>query len=168
MNAPVLVKAARSVDELHQFFADLCDNRAELHAGGILTLHEAVDELQAFASLSGLVEAISQQSVQETMAFASDVGMSDVGEYESCVRAENLVKQWELSDSRDRWRWTGEPRPAPQPNPTPRRAPYAPPQSTVEAFFFLARQEAHCLARWLAAHPTDAPALYKIWKGSRC
>jgi hypothetical protein len=169
MNAPVTVKAARSVDELHQFFAQLCEHRAELHAEGILTLHEAVDELQAFATLSGLVEAISQQSVQETMAFDGDVGMVDACEYEIHLRTANLVQQWELADPRDRWRWTGEPRPIAQPEQPARREPYPPPQATIDAFFFLARQQdADCLARWLAARPTDAPALYKIWKSSRC
>ena len=51
-------------------FRARCEARAWLVAEGELTLHEAVDELQASAVASGIVEAIDQDQVQRIMAVA--------------------------------------------------------------------------------------------------
>jgi hypothetical protein len=51
-------------------FRARAEARAMLHAFGEMTLHEAVDELQAAAETSGLVAEIGQDSVQQIMAEA--------------------------------------------------------------------------------------------------
>jgi hypothetical protein len=76
------------------------------------------------------------------------------------LRAADLVAQWERDDPRDNWKHTGEHPPRRQP-PAPSPA-YRTPQATVDAFKFVARQgDADTLAKWLADHPLDAPALLK-------
>jgi hypothetical protein len=178
MNALITIKAARSVDELHQFFAELCDHRAGLHADGILTLLETVDELQAVAEHSGLIDAIGQDAVQDLMGEAiaaaslvpelDEPDLADDLEIEIALRAADQVRAWEIADPRDRWRHTGEPAPIVRPV-VRQREPYAPPAATVHAFrYVLSLNDHDYLARWLAEHPSDAPALYKIWKASRC
>lgn len=51
-------------------FVARCDARAWLVSAGELTLHEAVDELQASAQASGIIDAIGQDAVQAIMAAA--------------------------------------------------------------------------------------------------
>ncbi len=153
MTAPVTVKG---VNELRQLFAELCENRSMLCAEGILTLHEAVDELQAFATVSGLIEAIGQQAVQETMAFADDGGMADAYEYEIKLRAADLVRQWELNAPRVRHLRDL----AHLDSPLPARKPYATPQSTIDAFYVVMQSDdPERIAAWLRNNPDDAPAL---------
>jgi hypothetical protein len=85
------------------------------------------------------------------------------------LAAADLVRHWELADSWDRWRHTGEPPPKASDIPNARPEPYRPAQSTVDAFFFVARQgDRHRLARWLADHPADKAELFKLWKAQRC
>jgi hypothetical protein len=44
--------------------------------------------------------------------------------------------------------------------------PYRTPQSTIDAFWYVARlEDVEYLAKWLDRHPLDAPALYKLWEG---
>jgi hypothetical protein len=84
------------------------------------------------------------------------------------LRAADLVRQWELNDPRDRWRHTGERRPFVTAEARPRES-YTPPQSTVDAFQYVLRlDDPDYLARWLADHPADAPALFEIWKSKSC
>lgn len=170
MNAPFTVNAARSINELRDLFAGICERRADLFADGVLTLHEAVDELQAIASLTGLVAAIGQDKVQEIISGSPPLvpDLTDEIEAEIRLRAGAMVRQWELDDPRDRWRHTGEAKPVIRPTPV-RREPYAPPASTLAAFRHVERNESpDYLTRWLANHPADAPALYKIWKATQC
>jgi hypothetical protein len=51
-------------------FRARCEARACLVVEGELTLHEAVDELQASAVASGIVDAIGQDAVQAIMSVA--------------------------------------------------------------------------------------------------
>jgi hypothetical protein len=51
-------------------FCARCEARAWLVAEGEITLHEAVDELQASAVASGIVDAIGQDAVQSIMSAA--------------------------------------------------------------------------------------------------
>lgn len=63
--------AARNpVTTLIEVFALRCWARARLYAEGELELHDAVDELQASAETSGLVDAHGQDAVQAVMADA--------------------------------------------------------------------------------------------------
>ncbi|MEH2521563.1 hypothetical protein V1279_007136 [Bradyrhizobium sp. AZCC 1610] len=161
-------------------FAALCASRARMMADGDLLICDAVDELQTVAERSGLIAAIGQDAVQNLMgeAIAAASLVPDLAEpdelAEGCeaeimLRAAELVQQWELADPRDRWRHTGERRPAVRPEPSARREPYAPAQSTVEAFWHVVRtDDPDYLSRWLADHPADAPELFKLWKARRC
>ncbi|KRR22639.1 hypothetical protein CQ14_31005 [Bradyrhizobium lablabi] len=158
MNAPWTVKPSRSIDDLRTFFTGVCENRADLYADGVLTLHEVVDELQAIATLTGLVDAIGQDEVQEIMVGAPSLvpEVAEACEAEIMLRAAALVREWERTD------------PPPTAPVIKRREP-KPAQSTIDAFWHVQRLESpDYLARWLENHPADAPALYEIWKASRC
>jgi hypothetical protein len=85
------------------------------------------------------------------------------------LRAADLVTQWELADPRVAWRHTGDPRPkCSSAEHLPSAKPYRTPQSTVDAFWYVATHEPDKLKAWLARHPDDAPALHRIWKAKRC
>jgi hypothetical protein len=53
-----------------ELFQARCEARALLYATGELTLHDAVDALQAAAIACGLVASIGQEAVQAIMAVA--------------------------------------------------------------------------------------------------
>jgi hypothetical protein len=77
-----------------------------------------------------------------------------------------------MQDPRDAWRHTGEiPPPVAFRNadfpgtPAPIRQHYRTAQSTIDAFWYVVRNEGpEYLKGWLARHPADAPFLLKIWK----
>jgi hypothetical protein len=159
-------------------FAARCEAYAQLHTSGELSLHDAIDDLQACAEATGLIDQIGQDEVQRIMgvAFAAvdllpgpdQDELEAACEQEIMLRTADMVRQWELADPRDRWRHTDGPRPTSHPEP-PAREPYSVPQSTIDAFrYVLRRGDPDYLAAWLADHPLDAPALFKIWKASRC
>jgi hypothetical protein len=83
-----------------------------------------------------------------------------------CLPDDDLVKLWELADSRDRWRQDGS---APPPEAVrnsiqewPPKRPYRTPQSTVDAFNYLCREgDTARLAEWMKRHPADTPFLLK-------
>ncbi len=82
------------------------------------------------------------------------------------LRACDLVEQWELADSRDRWRHTGEAPPKASDIPAAKPPPYYPAQSSVDAFWFVVAQcDPDRLKRWLHDHPEDAPFLLKLLEG---
>ena len=62
---------ARGAPEPLEVFRARCDARAHLFVSGVIDLHEAVDELQASAERSGLVDLIGQDQVQAIMGAAS-------------------------------------------------------------------------------------------------
>jgi hypothetical protein len=79
-----------------------------------------------------------------------------------------MVREWELADPRDRWRWTGEPRPPERPVVIQREA-YTPPQSTIDAFFYVvALDDVDRLKAWLADHPKDATILLELLEAKLC
>jgi hypothetical protein len=85
--------------------------------------------------------------------------------------AADIMRRWELADPRDRWKHIGEPAsPAhvrkSDVSEKPKSAtPYRTPQSTIEAFLFVARTyDTAYVKRWLERHPQDAATLAKIWK----
>jgi hypothetical protein len=155
-----------------EIFAGHCEARALRVVEGILSLHEAVDELQGYAKLSGLIDRIGQDAVQETMGIAfmaAEMAPDELAiEREIFLGAGDLVRRWELADPRDRWKWTGEPPPTNGVSETPlpaRTRSYRTPQSTIDAFFFVVRtKDAAGIAEWLARHPRDEQHLYKLWK----
>jgi hypothetical protein len=164
-------------------FAALCASRTPLIADGSLLVCEAVDEWQAFAKHTGLIDAIGQDAVQDIMGEAiaaaslvpeleinSDLEFnSDEIEIEIALRTADLVRDWELADPRDRWRHTGEASPIAQPAPAPRRQPYAPPQATVDAFMtIVALDDVPRLKAWLDDHRRDAPILLKHLESKLC
>jgi hypothetical protein len=159
-------------------FAALCASRAQMLADGSLLVCDAVDELQAVAERTGLIDEIGQAAVQDIMSEAiaaaslvpelTEPDLADEIEAEIMLRAADLVRQWELADPRDRWKHTGEPKPVIRPGP-PRRQPYAPAQSTVDAFLYVvALDDVARLKAWLADHPKDAPTLLKLLESKLC
>jgi hypothetical protein len=119
-----------------------------------------------------LVGAVGDLAQDRTSCAAPDLtpdefnGLVDIYETQIMLRVTETVRGWELADARDAWRHTGEPKPI---TPPERRRPrtYLPSASTVDAFWHVRRLgKADYLANWLADHPADVPALYKIWKGS--
>ena len=89
-----------------------------------------------------------------------------------CYPDDDLVKQWELADPRDRWKHTGEPPPPASvrnsdisARPADKPQQYRTPQATVDAFFYVLKtKDAAGIAEWLAAHPQDERHLQKIWE----
>jgi hypothetical protein len=90
-----------------------------------------------------------------------------------CYSEGDLVTQWELADTRDRWKHTGEPPPpdafrnADFPGtPAPVRQHYRTPQATIDAFWFVVGLcNPQRLKSWLGDHPRDAPFLLKLLEG---
>jgi hypothetical protein len=168
----------------------MCDNRADLYADGVLTLHEAVDELQAFAVLSGLVEAIGQPAVQEMMAYADERAdcfhdqanpqksnraiAEEIGADEKTVRKARADQS--APEEAERIGRDDKSYPATQTLKQPltrgkdaTREPYAPPRSTVDAFLYVvALDDIDRLKAWLADHPDDAPTLLKLLESKLC
>jgi hypothetical protein len=154
MNAPFVAPVVFA--PIEEVYRARCEARAVLHVNGYLSLHEAVDELQADAERNGLLDLIGQDEAQAIMAYAfcavdfRDDDLSAACERAIMIGAAELVRRWEAADSKR------------VPERPTRPAPYRPPQATVDAFKFVARQgDAVALAAWLAAHPLDAPALLK-------
>jgi hypothetical protein len=69
MSAAASRKPAAKLDPV-EIFRARCEARAVLFASGEITLHDAVDGLQADAVASGLVARIGQDEVQRIMAQA--------------------------------------------------------------------------------------------------
>jgi hypothetical protein len=67
---------------------------------------------------------------------------------------------WELPDDRP-----PIVKPRAEKSAKPTAAPYRTPQSVVDAFLYVARnQDSEYLARWLADHPRDVATLNKLWE----
>ncbi|WP_038970257.1 hypothetical protein [Bradyrhizobium genomosp. III] len=178
MNAPVKILDAQTLEDA----IGLLETRALIRAYleyeyQFEHLADAIDPLQESAEASGLVAAIGQDRVQEIIAkpFARfrDIVAAEI-EAELMAQLEPdlpddyalcLVREWELSDERDRWKWTGEMPPVRAPAPTERPT-YRTPQATVDAFLFvLGTGDVERLSAWLARHPADAPHLLRIYEG---
>ncbi len=148
MNAPLARQInGRKLADPQAVFAERCEARALLVINGVLSLHEAVDELQAYAELSGLIGRVSQDAVQEIMGRAFMVAeMLPADDAAACereivLRTADLVRQWELADPRDAWRVTEEALPTAAIRnsdisgaPADKPRPYRTPQSTIDAF----------------------------------
>ena len=122
-----------------EIFRDQCGLHARLHAKGLLSKPTAVDHLQDLAQRWRLVEQPGQDTVQGIIA----------------APFERI--RYELASD--------EPEP-PKPKPLPKRAAvYQTAQSTIDAFWYVARnQSTEQLTKWLAARPLDAPHLRKLWQ----
>ncbi len=171
MNSPFAIPAPAKLAPIEDVFRARCDALAVLYLNGQIPLCDAVDQLQAYAEQSGLVDVIGQDEAQEIMAaafFFADFGQTDDADRDEDFRdASEIVRRWELADPRDRWQHTGE---APPPErirnsdvvarPATAAARHRTPQATRDAFTFMARQgDAVALAAWLANHPLNAPDL---------
>jgi hypothetical protein len=139
-----------------------------LHFNGLLSLHEAVDELQAYAEQSGLVAAVGQEEVQALVSWAfAGFAVDFLQEPECGEDANDIMLRWELADPRDAWRHTGE-RPPPEnvrnsdvsakPANKPQRL--GPARSTIDAFnHVVSLGDPEHLARWLRDHSDVAANL---------
>lgn len=143
MNAHTPIPVAAAAIEAR--FAELCDNRALLYVGGVLDLHEAVDELQAYAKLTGVVDRIGQNEAQHVMAMAFAAT-----EAQLCANCDRAINQHYRVDSEffcdDLEAMIY------------RRA------IELERAFWHAVDNPDHLADFLADHPFDAPALYELWE----
>jgi hypothetical protein len=170
MNAPFVIPAT-GIAPSEAVYLARCEARALLFINGQLSLHEAVDELQAYAEQSGLVDAIGQDEAQAIMSWAF-CAVDIPPEPEEFQNTADTVRRWELADPRDAWLHTGE-APPPEivrnsdilakPVDTPRS--YRTPQASLSAFWYVASlNHADYLKRWLAEHPRDVTALQKLWE----
>lgn len=163
MNAPIAIPRPVALGDVHDFI-ECCDQHVWFCNEGWISLHTAVDNLQALAERWGLVDEIGQDEVQRLMAnaFAPAASIDLPADY-----AAQIVRLWELADPRDSWKHTGEPPPAPVDGER-KQALYTPARSTIDAFWFVVRQgDPDHLMSWLAQHPADAPHLHEIW-GRKC
>jgi hypothetical protein len=178
MSAPLTHPVnGHKLPNLQAVFAERCAARALLVNNGVISLHQAVDELQAYAEQSGLIDLIGQDATQDIMAYAfcavdflpeadEKTGSDEEPVYDD---AADIVRRWELADPRDGWKNTGEP-PPPKAvrnsdiSGTPTRQPRShTPQSTIDAFKYIVRlNEVERLREWLADHPKDAPFLLAL------
>jgi hypothetical protein len=172
MNAPFIAPAG--LVPIETVFRARCEARALLYINGQLSLHEAVDELQAYAEQSSFVDTIGQDDAQAVMssAFFDPAGELLLEPSDDLDRgATDIVRGWELTDPRDAWRHTGEAPPLPevrsgplQPA-RPQAQTHRTPQSTIDAFWYVTRlDDPDYLKRWLAQHPRDVPRLQKLWE----
>jgi hypothetical protein len=165
VNAP-LRRLPTDPAPIEEVFAARCEARALLHINGLLSLHEAVDELQACADRIGLDVDEAQAIMSHSFATADLLLMPADQD-----RVADIVRSLELADPRDAWRHTGEAPPPPEVRNGPLQAttapvrPYRTPQATIDAFFFVTRlDDPDYLARWLDQHPADEKYLCKLWK----
>jgi hypothetical protein len=141
-----------------------CEARAMLFINGHLSLHEAVDELQAYAERSGLIDHIGQDEAQAILSYAF-CAVDFLPQPEDTSDAADIMRRWEMADPRDRWRHTGE-APPDIGIPISPKPPYRTPQATIDAFWYVAGlDDPDYLKRWLAQHPRDAETLCKLWEG---
>jgi hypothetical protein len=91
--------------------------------------------------------------------FCADLSPDEMTLQELERRAE-LVRQIEIAAILAAMEW-----PAFVPPPPRQAEPYRPPQSTIEAFWYVAGlDDADYLKRWLAQHPRDVETLQKLWE----
>jgi hypothetical protein len=95
--------------------------------------------------------------------FCTDVPLDELTLEELDRRAE-LRRQEDIAAIFSRWNEMAPAEPV-----EPEQPIYRTPASTVSAFrYVLGLDDPDHLTRWLAAHPADAPYLFKTWKGRRC
>jgi hypothetical protein len=159
MNAPVRLAEAEPLADIEDF-RECAADYAWFYRSGWLEKADAVDWAQRHAELWGLVDIDGQDTIQLELAAAFARVPAAAADY-----ASDILMRWDLADPRDRWRWSSEAPPlVPNDEPGPRSA-YRTPQSTIDAFLYVARNEStEYLADWLARHPLDAQHLQKIWK----
>jgi hypothetical protein len=160
MNAPVTTPLSDIID-----FMEICDQQAWFYDEGWIDLHTAVDNLQSLAGLWGLVDIYGQDAIQALIAYNAPPVEELPLDY-----AAQIVRQWEMADSRDSWKYTGEPPPSETirssdiwtPNAAGKQ-PYSPAGSTIKAFQYLVRHgDLERLKVWLADRPKDAPVLVAL------
>jgi len=162
MNAPLLASEIQALGSLDDF-AECCEIQVWFRDNGWVSLHTAVDNSQRLAECWLLVDEYGQDTVQAIMAeaFAPREAAEQIDlppDY-----ADQIARQWELTDPRDRWRHTGEMPPPPEviPGPPPRSKPRVP-QSTIDAFnYVVSLGDPDYLARWLRGHSDVATHLIK-------
>lgn len=166
MNASVHAPQTNELGDIDDF-VECCATHAWFYDCGWISKQAAVDNLQGLAERWLLIDEVGQDEVQAIMAAAFTTPAEQVDPLSDY--AAQLVRQWEFQDPRDRWKIMGE-RPPPQVEPEswPPKRPCCTAQSTIDAFFFVARNgHADEIANWLAAHPLDVQHLHEIW-GRKC
>jgi hypothetical protein len=144
-------------------FQHHCEVRSRYVVDNTLPLWLAVDEMQAYAQLSGLIDHIGQDAVQDIMSGAfvfAEIApdeLSEACEQEIMLRTADLVRRWEAEA------------PLPPPKPAPTRQRCEPPQSTIDAFWYVVSLgKPQYLRTWLHDRPRDKAYLLKILESKRC
>jgi hypothetical protein len=171
MNAPANIDAP--VVDLVEVSRELADSKAYRYAHHQVELHDAVDDLQAFAERTGL--AADQDLVQQVIAkpFAwvraplNDNEPQETSEPEQDLsdfdlrQIEQRVQRWEMADPRDRWKHTAAP--LPRAMAEIKKPGHRLPKATIDAFLDLVRLgDPERLKAWLQDHLHEAPALLKM------
>jgi hypothetical protein len=136
MNAPAKIEEAKQLLPA----VNVLEIRAQLRAYFwwvyAMEIDEAVDELQAYAERTALVDLIGQDAVQAIIAAPFE-------RYRKRIEPEEIPLQ-------------------PKPEPPQRRA-YRPPQATIDAFKYVAATgDVAYLRQWLGDRPKDTPFLLAI------
>jgi hypothetical protein len=154
-------------DELLAVFGLRCEVRAKLSQLGALSLHDAVDVLQADAERDGIIAAIGQDAVQAIIAAAlgavrddvaadDDAPADDGDEYEGL--SSTFAAGCRAADERQRQRLAGQ---------KPRRS-RAIAISTLRAAQFLIQQnDTGRFQRWLDKHTPEQRAAIRQFLGRR-
>jgi hypothetical protein len=137
MNAPLKINSATRLIPAIDVLKIRAQTRAELWWEYQIELHEAVDELQAYAERAGLLAQIGQDAVQAIIA-------------EPFARIPTTIEPKAILQ-------------VPEPEP-PKRSYYTP-QSTISAFWYaVGLNDENYLTQWIAEHPKDAAYLRKLWE----
>jgi hypothetical protein len=124
-----------------EVFRERCEARALLFVHGQMSLHEAVDRLQAAAERGGLIDCIGQDEVQAVMSAAFAAVRKPTGGKAPVAKR------------------TGKDSKALEPQTSERSTP----KSVIDAFWLLVgNNDPGRLKAWLRQHPADAPALFKL------
>jgi hypothetical protein len=141
---------AAALDDIADF-AECCEVHAWYHAEGWISLQTAVDNLQALAERWGLPGLHGQDEIQRIMAYAPPAGIGVGKDAIRRARGADAPPERIGQDGKSY---------------SLRQRVYHPPQSTIDAFWYVVRlDDAEYLKRWLAQHPRDAEALCKLWEG---
>jgi hypothetical protein len=167
MNAPIRVSDVEVTAPPIKIFTACAEKYALSCAFGEMDIQDAVEGLQSYADWSGLVVELGQDRVQDILAAAfiwarEEADSDEADDTLDSDYAAQIVRQWEMADSRDRWRHTGELPPAPEAIPGPTSRPPRVPQSTIDAFkYVVGLGDPDLLARWLRDHSDVSAALLK-------
>jgi hypothetical protein len=150
VNAPVKITETRAIP-LCEVYREQCELHARLHLQGLISLHTAVDHLQSLSERWHLVALHGQDAIQAEMALAFMSADLMEEKYDPLNYFWQILGQWEADYAKRSKPAKAKPKL------------YEPPESTVQAFWYVVRQnDESYLTCWLAEHPKDASYLKSL------